>query len=529
MRTYLLLAAAEFRRYSTYRLAIFAGVVTQSVFGFIRVSVLFAAIAAAGGTLAGYDQRSASTYVWLGQALLAPVAIFGWTEIADRVSSGEIAVDFARPVDLQLAWWTRDLGRAGFQLLSRGLPPLLIGALTIGFALPQSWTAYPLGLISLVLAVSISFVVRFLVNLIAFWTLDVRGFIGLYVVLVGPLCGLFVPVHLFPDWLRIIAYATPFPSMLQTPIDVLSGWALAGRRAGSGGQPARMARSARRPRPAGAVAGRASVGGPRWLTLHVYRTILGSRIRSQLAYRTSFWLNVVTSVAVGVVEFIELYAILANVPVFGGLNLPQAALVFALAGMGFALAEVVFGQLDTMPTYLRLGRLEVMLVRPMPLMLQLITSDFQLRRLGRVAINVVIIFMVLPTLQLDYTPGTIYLLLITPFVGAAIYAAFFATAGGLQFFLINGAEFTSAFVYGGGYAGQLPGSVLITPIRVLFTFVFPATVTAYLPALLIMGLEGPKFLPAWLGWFAPLFAVWAWLLAWLAWRAGMRRFTGAGG
>ena len=71
----------------------------------------------------------------------------------------------------------------------------------------------------------------------------------------------------------------------------------------------------------------------------MYRTILGSRIRSQLAYRTSFWLNVVTSVAVGVVEFIELYAILANVPVFGGLNLPQAALVFALAGMGFALAE----------------------------------------------------------------------------------------------------------------------------------------------------------------------------------------------
>ena len=83
------------------------------------------------------------------------------------------------------------------------------------------------------------------------------------------------------------------------------------------------------------------------------------------------------------VEFIELYVILANVPVFGGLNLPQAALVFALANAGFALADLVFGQLDTMPTYLRLGRLEVMLVRPMPLMLQLITSDFQLRRLGR--------------------------------------------------------------------------------------------------------------------------------------------------
>jgi ABC-2 type transport system permease protein len=226
VRTYLVLAAAEFRRYSTYRLAIFAGVVTQSVFGFIRMGVLFAAIAAAGGTLAGYDQLSASTYVWLGQALLAPIAIFGWIEIAERVSSGEIAVDFSRPADLQLAWWARDLGRACFQLLARGLPPLVIGAVTVGIALPQSWTAYPLGLVSLILAVSISFTVRFLVNMIAFWTLDVRGFVGLYIVVAGPLCGLFIPVHVFPEWLRILAYATPFPSMLQSPIDVLSGYVL---------------------------------------------------------------------------------------------------------------------------------------------------------------------------------------------------------------------------------------------------------------------------------------------------------------
>jgi ABC-2 type transport system permease protein len=223
VRRYLELAAAEFRRYSTYRLAVLAGVVTQSVFGFIRISVLFAAIDAAGGTLQGYDQQLASTYVWLGQALLAPLALFAWTEIADRVRTGEIAVDLARPIDLQLGWWARDLGRATFQLLSRGLPPLLIGALTIGLAKPASWTAYPLGLVSLIIALSLSFTLRYQLNLVAFWSVDVRGFIALYFVVVGPLCGLFVPVHLFPRWLQIIAYATPFPSLLQVPIDVLSG------------------------------------------------------------------------------------------------------------------------------------------------------------------------------------------------------------------------------------------------------------------------------------------------------------------
>jgi ABC-2 type transport system permease protein len=226
VRTYLLLAAAEFRRYSTYRLAILAGITTQSVFGFIRVSVLFGAISSAGGTLAGYNQQLASTYVWLGQALLAPIALFAWIDIAERVSSGDIAVDFARPVDLQLAWWARDLGRASFQLLSRGLPPLFIGAVTVGLAWPDSWSAYPLGVMSLLLAVSISFMLRFLVNLIAFWTFDVRGYIGLYLIIGSLFSGLLIPVHLFPEWLRVVAYATPFPSILQTPIDVLSGWAL---------------------------------------------------------------------------------------------------------------------------------------------------------------------------------------------------------------------------------------------------------------------------------------------------------------
>ena len=223
MRAYVELARAEFRRYSTYRMAIVAGVLTQTVFGYIRMGIFFGALAAAGGVLAGYDVREAASYVWIGQAILASVGLMGWMEIADRVKSGEIAIDLARPIDLQLSWLARDLGRATYQLLTRGWPPLAIGALTIGIGLPPSWTALPLGLFSLVLAVSISFGLRYLVNLIAFWTTDVRGFLGLYMVLASFLAGLFVPVDVLPYWLRMLAYATPFPSVLQFPIDVLSG------------------------------------------------------------------------------------------------------------------------------------------------------------------------------------------------------------------------------------------------------------------------------------------------------------------
>jgi ABC-2 type transport system permease protein len=256
--------------------------------------------------------------------------------------------------------------------------------------------------------------------------------------------------------------------------------------------------------------------------LHTYRVVIGSRVRAQLSYRVSFALTFVTAAGVGLIDFSEIYVLLSAVPVFGGLDLAQAALVVQLA-------DLLFGQLDSIPTRLRLGQLEALLVRPMSVMGQLVTSDFQLRRLGRALVSVLLLAVVLPLVDIDWTAGRVYLLLVTPLVGATIYGAMFAVAGGVQFWLVDGAEFTSSFVYGGSYAGQVPGSVLPPLLRSVFTFVVPATLTGYAPALLLLGLPGPALLPAWLGWWGPVVAVWTWLLAAVAWRSGLRHFTGAGG
>jgi ABC-2 type transport system permease protein len=61
------------------------------------------------------------------------------------------------------------------------------------------------------------------VNLLAFWLVDVRGVIASYVLLSTTLSGLVVPVRWFPGPLRALAAATPFPSMVQVPADVLIG------------------------------------------------------------------------------------------------------------------------------------------------------------------------------------------------------------------------------------------------------------------------------------------------------------------
>ncbi|MFI5715795.1 ABC transporter permease [Nocardia sp. NPDC051750] len=222
-KVYWCLAVAGFRRQWHYKLAMFAGLFTNSVFGFVRASVMAAAIGATGG-FAGYDAGSIGAYVWISQGLLGALQFMAAElEIAERIRTGDIVVDFLRPVDLQLSNLAADIGRAVCTLIPRGVPSLLIGSLTFGLVLPGTPESYLLGALSVLLAAAISFLALFALTTAGFWVVETRGIRTLYQTCGPFLAGLFVPVHLFPDWLRTFAAATPFPSMLQVPVDVLSG------------------------------------------------------------------------------------------------------------------------------------------------------------------------------------------------------------------------------------------------------------------------------------------------------------------
>lgn len=214
--------AASFRQYSTYRVATVAGVFTNSVFGLIRASILLAAITSAGGELRGYDALQAATYVWLGQALLAPIEAFGTREVAERVHQGDVAIDLLRPMGFLKLQYAQKLGRSGFLLLARGIPPMLVGAALTGISLPRDPVAWLLGVLAILLAITVAFLADMMVNLAAFWIVQTRGLTVVYTAVMNLLSGFLIPIAWFPDWLIALTRATPFPAMVQTPIDVLS-------------------------------------------------------------------------------------------------------------------------------------------------------------------------------------------------------------------------------------------------------------------------------------------------------------------
>jgi ABC-2 type transport system permease protein len=213
------LVRAGWQRSAAYRTATFAGVFTNTVFGFLRAAVLVATLDVAGH-IGGYDRADALTYTWMTQGLIMVIAIWRWNDLAIRVQTGDIATDLSRPIDVQGAWLAEDIGRAAYQGVFRGLPPFIVGALFFTLRLPHhgiTWLAFAL---SIVLAVIVSFGMRFIVNLGAFWLLDWRGLATLSSLLVTVLSGFAVPLNFYPHWARTITELLPWGAMVQLPINI---------------------------------------------------------------------------------------------------------------------------------------------------------------------------------------------------------------------------------------------------------------------------------------------------------------------
>jgi len=233
-RAYLALAAAGFRRYATYRQAMVAAVVTNSVFGFLRFAVMLAVLDAGGRTVAGYDEPQLATFVWAGQGLIGVVLLWAPPDLADRIRTGDVVMDLLRPIDPIWQLLAADLGRAGYAAVTRFAGPVIAGALVFELYAPRRPITYALFGCSALLATVVCFGCRYLVNAAAYWLLDARGPNMFWTITSGILGGLYFPVWFFPDALAAaLIVLTPFPSVIQIPLDVLVERGAAGQQLAS--------------------------------------------------------------------------------------------------------------------------------------------------------------------------------------------------------------------------------------------------------------------------------------------------------
>ena len=142
--------------------------------------------------------------------------------LAERVRTGEIATDLARPITLYYREIGERFGNGLYYLFARFVPVYAAGLVCFGLFPPLRlelvW--FPL---SLALAIGVAAGMWYLVCSSAYFRESAAGEMSALVFINVVLGGAFVPLDFYPSWLRVLADVAPFRANLYTPVAILSG------------------------------------------------------------------------------------------------------------------------------------------------------------------------------------------------------------------------------------------------------------------------------------------------------------------
>jgi ABC-2 type transport system permease protein len=262
--------------------------------------------------------------------------------------------------------------------------------------------------------------------------------------------------------------------------------------------------------------------------LRAYAALIGGQFRSLASYRLSFVIEMVSNIGTTALDIVTVVVLFSTTRNVAGFSLPEAILIVSLSSLGFALADVIVGNVDHLRVYVRTGLLDVVLVRPLGALGQLLSMDLPFRKVLRGLLSFVTLVVAVRINDIDWTPARLVVLVMTPLAGLVFFGAIFVLTASLAFWWVDSGEIGSSFTYGGRDFTSYPMPVFAGWFRTIFAYALGFAFVAYQPALVLLGRNDPLGLPTWAGFLSPVVALVAAAVAAVVWRAGVRQYRSTG-
>lgn len=222
IRPALSFARIGFLNMLAYRARYYVGILTYlfnvAVYYFIWRAVFRNSPAVAGLTL-----PEMITYVAVGWTIRSFYFNEIDRDIAAQVQEGRLAMNLIRPVNFQTVMVFDAAGQSAFRAVLFTLPIAVVVALLFHVRPPASPAAGMLFVVSAVLSFFLVAGLNFAVGLIAIRTKSIMGILRAKYFVLELLSGLLIPTTLFPQPLRSIVLASPFPHINFTPAALYLG------------------------------------------------------------------------------------------------------------------------------------------------------------------------------------------------------------------------------------------------------------------------------------------------------------------
>ena len=262
--------------------------------------------------------------------------------------------------------------------------------------------------------------------------------------------------------------------------------------------------------------------------LAIYRMLVHGRVRSEWQYRTSFMLFLLSQAMVATLEFTAIAVIYSNIDTLGGWSIAEVAVLVGINGVAFGIADMFASPIEFAALHIRQGTFDTFLIRPASPLLQLLGSEFELRRIGLIVQPTIVLAIGLQLARVQWTPAHVLLVVVAIVSGAVIFGAIWVLTSSIAFWTVETQELANSFTYGGRTLGNYPIDVFGAWLRRIVTFVVPIAFVGYLPAAWLLNKPLPFGLPPGLGWGSPAVALVLVIVTRAVWRFAIRHYRSTG-
>ncbi|MEU0198257.1 MULTISPECIES: ABC-2 family transporter protein [unclassified Streptomyces] len=263
--------------------------------------------------------------------------------------------------------------------------------------------------------------------------------------------------------------------------------------------------------------------------LRIVWRVTALNFRAQMEYRTEFLLMIAIGAIWQVSVIVFATVLLSRFAGMGGWDSSDVLLIPATRMLAHGLFVLLLGRMHWAGQQIQEGRIDIYLMRPMPVHRQIQLAFFPTNAIGDLTVAAGLMVGALSRSDLDWTAGRISYLVAAVLGGMLLEAALFTlvASAGLRF---------PAADYWGRWLEELLGTFGSYPLNVLpravggfLTYGLPLAFVAYFPAAVLTGHGHTTGVPYWLAASAPLLGLLAYLGARLVWRWSLRHYTGING
>ncbi|MFY1651181.1 ABC transporter permease [Solwaraspora sp. WMMB762] len=277
--------------------------------------------------------------------------------------------------------------------------------------------------------------------------------------------------------------------------------------------------------------------GPRQTGLRrgvrLYRRSLGAHLRSTLEYEADFWILVAGSALTQLVGLAFLGAVFSRVPHVNGWTFAEVVLIYSVVVLSDAVGPLLFEGVWRLPWLVNKGELDYKLVRPYPVVLQVLSDDVGINGLGNLVTGGAMFGWALWRVDVAWTPALIIGGLGLFASGMAVKLSISLATNSSAFWLQSPHSIFAYAVHQIGDLARYPVSVYTFGVRLVLVVGLPFAFVGFFPASAVLGAGGGDAVragvgPTWLGWLTPLVAAYCVAVAALIFRSGLRRYESAG-